>query len=71
MASARTTPPGDLSHLQTLLSATIAMDPRVFRESGLRPEHDVLALPHRYAARVRPAAPRAGRHVLHDGRQPR
>lgn len=42
---------GDVSHLQTLLAATIAMDPMIFRESGFGPEHDILALPHRYAAR--------------------
>jgi len=42
---------GDSSHLQTLLAATIAMDPLIFRESGFGPEHDILSLPHRYAAR--------------------
>jgi len=46
--------PGDLSHLQTLLDATMAMDPLIYRESGLGPEHDVLALPHRYAERSVP-----------------
>jgi signal peptidase I len=43
---------GDESHLKTLLSETIAMDPQVLRESGFGPTHDVLALPNRYARRV-------------------
>jgi signal peptidase I len=45
---------GDESHLQTLLTETIAMDPQVFRESGFGPAHDVLALPNRYARRFVP-----------------
>jgi signal peptidase I len=42
---------GDTSHLQTLLAATLGMEPQIFRESGLGPEHDILALPSRYARR--------------------
>lgn len=44
--------PGDVSHLQTLLAATLAMDPQIFRESGFGPTHDILALPNRYARRI-------------------
>jgi signal peptidase I len=46
--------PGDVERLQTLLAATAAQDPEIFRESGFGPEHDILALPHRYARRVVP-----------------
>jgi signal peptidase I len=42
---------GDLAHLQTLLAATIAMQPQIFRESGFGATHDILALPNRYARR--------------------
>jgi signal peptidase I len=42
---------GDMSHLRTLLSATLAMHPQILHESGLGPEHDILALPSRYARR--------------------
>jgi signal peptidase I len=45
---------GDVSHLQTLLAATIAMDPQIFHESGFGPDHDILALPRRYARRTVP-----------------
>src|SRR5690348_17286836 len=41
--------PGDVAHVRPLLEATLAMDPLIYRESGLGPEHDILALPHRYA----------------------
>jgi signal peptidase I len=44
--------PGDVDRLQTLLAATAAQDPEIFRESGFGPEHDILALPHRYARRL-------------------
>jgi signal peptidase I len=43
---------GDTEHLRTLLAATAAMDPQIFSESGIGPEHDVLAIPNRYAERV-------------------
>lgn len=45
---------GDVDRLRTLLAATAAMDPQIFRESGFGPEHDILALPNRYARRVVP-----------------
>jgi signal peptidase I len=61
---------GDLSHLQTLLSATLAMDPQILRESGLGPEHDILALPRLYARRsVEPLRVPAGMYfVMGDNR---
>jgi len=45
---------GDLAHLQAMLASNLAMEPQIFRESGFGPEHDVLALPERYARRVVP-----------------
>jgi signal peptidase I len=45
---------GEVEHLRTLLASTMAMDPQIFRESGFGPEHDILALPNRYAERVVP-----------------
>ena len=46
--------PGDVERLQTLLAATGAMDPQIFRESGLGPQHDILKLPRLYARRFVP-----------------
>ncbi len=46
--------PGDVSHLQTLLASTVAMHPEIYREAGIGPRHDVLALPNRYARRFVP-----------------
>jgi signal peptidase I len=46
--------PGDVAHLRTLLAATAAQDPQIFRESGFGPQHDILLLPHRYSPRVEP-----------------
>ena len=45
---------GDLAHLHRMLASTLAQGPQIFRESGLGPEHDVLALPGRYARRSVP-----------------
>ena len=42
---------GDVERLQTLLDATAAQDPQIFRESGFGPQHEILTLPHRYARR--------------------
>jgi signal peptidase I len=46
--------PGDVEHLQTLLAATLAQEPQIFRESGFGPQHDILQLPYRYARRSVP-----------------
>src|ERR1044071_7650091 len=46
--------PGDMQHLSTLLAATVAQDPQIYRESGFGPEHDILTLPNLYARRFVP-----------------
>ena len=46
--------PGDVERLQTLLAATIAQEPQIFRESGFGSRHDILQLPNRYARRSVP-----------------
>ena len=38
---------GDVAHLDDIPATTLAHDPRVLRESGVVPEHDVLRLPYR------------------------
>jgi signal peptidase I len=43
---------GDASRLQTLLAATAALDPQVFREALSGAEHDILLLPYRTPRRV-------------------
>lgn len=38
---------GDTAHMQGLLAETAALSPKVWREAGLGPEHDILTIPHR------------------------
>lgn len=44
--------PGDLSHLQRLLSTTAAQRPMVLMEKGAAGEHEILLLPARISGRV-------------------
>jgi signal peptidase I len=46
--------PGDVQHLSTLLAATLAQEPQIYRESGFGPEHDILQMPNLYARRFVP-----------------